>query len=95
MKEVSRRGATPARLGERGTRMNTRQTGHAQERPAAVRVSDFDRRMMHAIERFIVGYAGDDLLHDIELTFPTAFFLAYCRARDPLRWIGAEGNHEI
>jgi hypothetical protein len=79
--------------------MNTRQTGHAQERPAAVRVSDVNRRMMLAIERFIVGYTGDDLLHDIELTFPTAsyraFFLAYCRARDPLRWIGAEGNHEI
>jgi hypothetical protein len=43
--------------------MNTRQTGHAQERPAAVRVSDVNRRMMLAIERFIVGYTGDDLLH--------------------------------
>jgi hypothetical protein len=42
--------------------MNTRQTGHAQERPAAVRVSDVNRRMMLAIERFIVGYTGDDLL---------------------------------
>ena len=55
--------------------------------------------MMLAIERFIVGYTGDGLLHDIELTFPTAsyraFFLTYCRARDPLRWIGAEGDNEI
>jgi hypothetical protein len=65
----------------------------AQGRQKPIIVSDADRRTMHAIERFIIGYSG---LHDIELTFPgasfRAFFLAYCRARDPLRWIGAEGR---
>jgi hypothetical protein len=59
-------------------------------------VSDTDKRMMLAIERFIIGYNGDNLLHDIELFFPgasyRAFFLAYCRAHDPLRWREAEGH---
>jgi hypothetical protein len=61
----------------------------------AIRVSDADKRAMLAIERFIIAYDGDNLLHDFELTFPgasyRAFFLAYCRARDPLRWRQAEG----
>jgi hypothetical protein len=59
-------------------------------RATTIRVSNADKRMMHAIKRFIPAYDGDDLLHDIELTFPgasyRAFFLAYCRAQDPLRW---------
>ena len=44
--------------------------------------------MMLRIEHFILGYDGDDLLHDIELAFPDAsyraFFLAYRRAA---RWL--------
>jgi hypothetical protein len=59
-------------------------------------VSNADKEMMHRIERFILAYGGDDLLHDIELTFPTAsyraFFLAYLRARDPARWFEADGR---
>jgi hypothetical protein len=55
-------------------------------------VSRADVRMMHAIEKFILGYDGDDLLHDIERNFPSAsyraFFLAYRRAA---RWL-PEGN---
>jgi hypothetical protein len=47
-------------------------------------VSRRDVRMMHRIEQFITLYRGDDLLHDIELTFPhasyRAFYLAYERA---------------
>lgn len=76
--------------------MNTRNPVYAQGRrqPATV-VSDADKQMMFAIERFIIGYDGDNLLHDIELTFPgasyRAFFLAYHRAGDPLRWLKAEG----
>jgi hypothetical protein len=59
-------------------------------------VSDADKAMMFAIERFILGYDGDNLLHDIDLTFPTAsyraFFLAWHRAQDPARWFNAEGR---
>jgi hypothetical protein len=59
-------------------------------------VSNADKEMMHRIERFILAYHGDDLLHDIELTFPTASyratFLAYLRACDPARWFEAEGR---
>jgi hypothetical protein len=59
-------------------------------------VSRRDVKMMHRIERFIVSYNGDNLLHDIELTFPgasfRAFFLAYGRAQDAARWIEPEGN---
>jgi len=59
-------------------------------------VSATDKRMMLAIERFILGYSGDNLLHDIELTFPgasyRAFFLAYSRAQDPARWMESEGT---
>jgi hypothetical protein len=51
-------------------------------------VSNDDKAMMLRIERFILGYDGDDLLHDIELAFPgasyRAFFLAYKRAA---RWL--------
>jgi hypothetical protein len=61
-----------------------------------IRVSDADQRMMHAIERFIISYEGDNLLHDIELMFSrrelSRFFLAYCRARDPLRWHPVGGS---
>jgi hypothetical protein len=61
-----------------------------------ITVSDVDKRMMRAIERFILTYDGDDLLHDIELAFPRAsfraFFLAYRRACDLLRWCDAEGR---
>ena len=62
----------------------------------SITVSDDDKRMMFAIERFILSYDGDDLLHDIELTFPgasyRAFFLAWGRAQDPLRWRQTEGR---
>jgi hypothetical protein len=59
-------------------------------------VTDADKTMMRAIERFILAYTGDDLLHDIELTFPTAsyraFYLAYERSRNPVRWFEPEGS---
>jgi hypothetical protein len=61
-----------------------------------ITVSNADKTMMLAIERFILGYDGDYLLHDIELTFPDAsyraFFLAYSRTRDPLRWRDVGGS---
>ena len=61
----------------------------------AITVSNTDVRMMHAIERFILNYEGDNLLHDIEINFPgasyRAFFLAYGRAQNALRWIEPEG----
>jgi hypothetical protein len=61
-----------------------------------IQVSDVDARMMRQIERFILAYHGDDLLHDIELNFPTAsyraFFLAFNRARNAVRWFPAEGS---
>jgi hypothetical protein len=61
-----------------------------------ITVSNADRDMMHAIERFILAYDGDDLLHDIELNFPgasfRAFFLAYGRVQDAVRWIEPEGR---
>ena len=57
-------------------------------------VSRADTKMMREIERFIIAYDGDDLLHDIELRFPTAsyrsFYLALMRARDPARWFEPE-----
>jgi hypothetical protein len=59
-------------------------------------VSRRDVKMMHRIERFILSYDGDDLLHDIELTFPgasyRAFFLAWGRSQDAARWIEPEGK---
>ena len=59
-------------------------------------VTDADKEMMHRIERFILAYDGDDLLHDIELTFPTAsyraFFLGYRRAQEPAQWFDPEGR---
>jgi hypothetical protein len=71
-------------------------TAHAQDRRRATIVSNADKRMMFAIERFILGYDGDNLLHNIELNFPgasyRAFYLAYHRTRDPLRWLDAEGR---
>jgi len=43
-----------------------------------------------------LAYEGDNLLHDIELTFPgasyRAFFLAYGRGQDPARWMKPEGS---
>jgi hypothetical protein len=61
----------------------------------SIRVSPGDIAMMRAVERFIVAYNGDNLLHDIELGFPglsyRAFFLAFCRAHDPIRWLEPEG----
>ena len=58
-------------------------------------VSDADKRMMYRIERFILSYRGDNLLHDIELNFPgasyRAFFLAFGRAQDAARWLEPEG----
>ena len=61
-----------------------------------ITVSNADKRMMHAIERFILAYDGDNLLHDIELTFPgasyRAFFLALGRTQDAARWLEPEGR---
>jgi len=61
-----------------------------------ITVSNADREMMRRIERFILAYDGDNLLHDIELNFPDAsfraFFLAYGRAQDPARWLKPEGE---
>jgi hypothetical protein len=58
-------------------------------------VSAVDVRMMHRIERFILAYDGDNLLHDIDLHFPgasyRAFFLALGRAQDAARWLEPEG----
>jgi hypothetical protein len=58
-------------------------------------ISNADVRMMRAMERYIFAYDGDNLLHDIDLTFPgasfRAFFLAYGRACDPLRWMKPDG----
>jgi hypothetical protein len=59
-------------------------------------VSNADLSMMRAIERFILGYHGDDLLHDIELTFPgasyRAFYLAQQRVKNAARWFEPEGR---
>jgi hypothetical protein len=61
-----------------------------------ITVSAADVRMMHRIERFILGYRGDNLLHDIDLHFPTAsyraFFLALGRAQDAARWLEPEAS---
>jgi hypothetical protein len=61
-----------------------------------ITVSAADVRMMHAIDRFIIGHRGDNLLHDTELTFPgasyRAFYLAYERTQDPARWLEPEGT---
>jgi hypothetical protein len=65
-------------------------------RTIPIKVSDVDAQMMRRIERFILAYDGDNLLHDIELSFPgasyRAFFLAFSRARDAVRWLPAEGS---
>ena len=59
-------------------------------------VSAADVRDMHAVEAFVLGYAGDDLAHEIERTFPgisyRAVFLAIRRARDPARWFQTKGH---
>jgi hypothetical protein len=61
-----------------------------------ITVSAADVRMMRAIERFILAYGGDNLLHDIDLNFPgasyRAFFLALGRAQDAARWLEPEGR---
>jgi hypothetical protein len=61
-----------------------------------ITVSTADVRMMHAIERFILAYDGDNLLHDIDLNFPgasfRALFLALGRAQDAARWFEPEGR---
>jgi hypothetical protein len=61
-----------------------------------ITVSNVDRAMVLRIERFILDYRGDDLLHDIELTFPgasyRAFFLAIRRCGDAARWLEPEGH---
>jgi hypothetical protein len=61
-----------------------------------IKVSNADKDMMLRIERYILTYGGDNLLHDIELNFPgatyRAFFLAWERAHDPVRWLEPEGH---
>jgi hypothetical protein len=73
--------------------------GGAGVRRTPITVSAADVEMMHAIERFILDYRGDNLLHDIEINFPgasyRAFFLAYGRTHGPARWLewlGPEGT---
>jgi hypothetical protein len=60
-----------------------------------ITVSNADVRMMRAIERFILAYDGENLLHDIDLNFPgasyRAFFLALGRTQDAARWLEPEG----
>jgi len=64
-----------------------------------ITVSAADVRMMRAIERFIVGYRGDNLLHDIDLKFPgasfRAFFLALGRAQDAAGGSNRRAAHEL
>jgi hypothetical protein len=52
---------------------------------------------MHAIERFILAYDGDNLFHDIDVNFPgasyRAFFLAIGRAR-AAQWLRG-GRHRM
>jgi hypothetical protein len=59
-------------------------------------VSNSDVRMARQIEKYILAYGGDDLLHDIELTFPGAsyreFFLGFKRAGDGIQWLSPEGT---
>jgi hypothetical protein len=73
-----------------------RTIGAREVRHAPIVVPNADVEMMRRIERFILAYDGDDLLHDIELTFPTAsyraFYLAYGRAQDAARWLDPEGQ---
>lgn len=75
-----------------------RKVAHGTRRTQGRRivVSDADKFMMMRIERFIVAYSGDNLLHDIEITFPNAsyraFFLAYLRAQEPCRWFEPAGR---
>ena len=61
----------------------------------AITVSNADVQTMLAIEKFILTYDGDDLLHDIDLIFSRvsyrAFFLAFRRAQDAARWFKPEG----
>jgi hypothetical protein len=61
-----------------------------------ITVSAADVQMMRRIEAFILAYDGDNLLHDIEISFPgasfRAFFLAYGRAQEAARWFEPEGN---
>ena len=64
-------------------------------RHTSITVSVADVRTMHAIERFILAYDGDNLFHDIDVNFPgasyRAFFLAIGRAR-AARWLELEGT---
>jgi hypothetical protein len=66
------------------------------QRQPPITVSAADVAAMHAVEKFVLAYQGDDLGHDIELTFPgvsyRAVFLALRRARHAARWFKAEGN---
>jgi hypothetical protein len=51
----------------------------------AITVSADDVQMMHAIERFFLGYDGDDLFHAIDLNFPGASFRAFLHAIERAR----------
>jgi hypothetical protein len=76
--------------------MSISKPGQAQGRRLGTIVSEDDKRMMLAIERVILAYQSGHLVQGIELAFPgasyRAFFLAYCRSCDPLRWLEAEGR---
>jgi hypothetical protein len=69
--------------------------GEQAMRHYKITVSNADKAMMLRIERFILAYDGNDLLHDIELNFPgasyRAFYLALGRSQDAARWFAPEG----
>jgi hypothetical protein len=71
------------------------QGAHMSPRVIHMTVSDTDIAMMRRMERYILAYDGDNLLHDLDLHFPGAsyrpFFLAYGRARGAARWMEPEG----
>jgi len=77
-------------------RNSTRTRERASYETISITVSDADKQAMFAIERYILAYRGDNLLHDIELNFPgasyRAFFLAINRVRAPLQWLNVEGR---
>jgi hypothetical protein len=78
-----------------GNKTQRRVRGAREVRHIPIVISNADKEMMHRIERFILAYDGDNLLHDIDLNFPgatyRAFFLAYGRAQDPTRWLEPQG----
>jgi hypothetical protein len=67
----------------------------ASHRRIPITVSAADVKIMRRIERYILAYDGDNLLHDIDLNFPgvsfRAVFLALGRAQNAALWFEPEG----